>query len=69
VCGPAKVEESRRTREGTRGERSQRLCTDENGHSELTVEGLGDAFVAFFDKMVRSLDEARISSFVADIIG
>jgi hypothetical protein len=38
-------------------------------HAELTAEGLGDALLALFDKMVRSLDEARISSFVADIIG
>ena len=41
----------------------------ENGDAELTAEGLGDALLALFDKMVRSLDEARISSFVADIIG
>ena len=41
----------------------------ENGHAELTAEGLGDALLALFDKMVRSLDEARIRSFVADIIG
>ena len=40
----------------------------ENGHAELTAEGLGDALLALFDKMVRGLDEARISSFVADII-
>jgi hypothetical protein len=32
------------------------------------VEGLGDALLALFDKMVRGLDEARISSFVADLI-
>ena len=37
-------------------------------HAELTAEGLGDALLALFDKMVRGLDEARISSFVADII-
>ena len=40
----------------------------ENGHAELTAEGLGDSLLAMFDKKVRSLDEARISSFVADII-
>ena len=40
----------------------------ENGHAELTAEGLGDALLALFDKIVRGLDEARISSFVADII-
>ena len=39
----------------------------ENGHAELTAEGLGDALLALFDKMVRGFDEARISSFVADI--
>ena len=38
------------------------------GHAELTAEGLGDPLLALFDKPVRSLDEARISSFVADII-
>ena len=32
------------------------------------VEGLGDALLALFDKMVRGLDEARISSFVAGLI-
>ena len=40
----------------------------ENGHAELTAEGLGDPLLALFDKTVRGLDEARISSFVADII-
>jgi len=40
----------------------------ENGHAELTAEGLGDSLLAMFDKKLRSLDEARISSFVADII-
>jgi len=40
----------------------------ENEHAELTAEGLGDSLLAMFDKKLRSLDEARISSFVADII-
>ena len=40
----------------------------ENGHAELTADGLGDPLLALFDKPVRGLDEARISSFVADII-
>jgi hypothetical protein len=38
------------------------------GIAELTAEGLGDPLLALFDKTVRGLDEARISSFVADII-
>jgi hypothetical protein len=40
----------------------------ENGHTEFTVEGLGDVLLALFDKMVRNLDETIISSFVEDII-
>ena len=40
----------------------------ENGPAELTAEGLSDPLLALFDKTVRGLDEARISSFVADII-
>ena len=40
----------------------------EIGHAELTAEGLRDALLALFDKMVRGLEEARISSFVAVII-
>ena len=37
-------------------------------HAELTAEGIGDALLALFDKMVRGLEKARISSFVVDII-
>ena len=40
----------------------------ENGHAELTAEGLGDPLLALFDKTVHGLDEVRLSSFVADII-
>ena len=38
----------------------------ENGHAELTAEGLGDPLLALFEKTIRGLDEARISSFVAE---
>ena len=31
----------------------------ENWHAELTAEGLGDALLALFDKLVRGLDDAR----------
>jgi hypothetical protein len=41
---------------------------DENGHSEITADGLGDPLLTLFDKTVRVLDEARIRSFVSDII-
>jgi hypothetical protein len=39
----------------------------ENGHAELAAEGLGEPLLALFDKTLCGLDEARISSFVADI--
>ena len=44
-----------------------RFRLGENGHAELTADGLGDAMLAFFDKLVRGLDEARIREFVGDV--
>ena len=43
-----------------------RFRLGENGPAELTADGLGDAMLAFFDKLVRGLDEARIREFVGD---
>lgn len=40
----------------------------ENGHAELTAEGLGDALLALFDKLVRGLDDARLRDFVDDVL-
>ena len=42
----------------------------ENGHAELTVEGLGDSLLALFDKLVRELgsDEARIREYIRQVI-
>ena len=40
----------------------------ENGHLELTAEGLGDALLAFFDKLSRGLAEERIRSFTSDVL-
>jgi hypothetical protein len=45
-----------------------RFGLGENGHAELTADGLGDAMLAFFDKLVRGLDEARIREFVGDVL-
>ena len=44
-----------------------RFGLGENGHAELTADGLGDAMLAFFDKLVRGLDEARIREFVGEV--
>ena len=44
-----------------------RFRLGENGHAELTADGLGDAMLAFFDKLVRGLDEARIREFVGEV--
>ena len=32
-----------------------RVRLGENGHAELTADGLGDAMLAFFDKLMRVL--------------
>ena len=40
----------------------------ENEHTELTAEGLGDALLALFDKLVRGLDDARLRDFVDDVL-
>ena len=40
----------------------------ENGHAELTAEGLGDALLALFDKLVRGLDDAHLRDFVDDVL-
>ena len=63
-----RVSESERVRERDHDTLPLSQGRGENGHAELTAEGLGDALLALFDKMVRGLDEARISSFVAVII-
>ena len=63
-----KVSESERVRERDHDTLPLSQGRGENGHAELTAEGLGDALLALFDKIVRGLDEARISSFVAEII-
>ncbi len=47
---------------------SHKVGRGENGHAELTVEGLGDTLLAFFDKLGRGLEMARIRAFVADVI-
>jgi len=44
-----------------------RFRLGENGHAELTADGLGDVMLAFFDKLVRGLDEARIREFVGEV--
>jgi hypothetical protein len=40
----------------------------ENGHAELTAEGLGDALLALFDKLGRGLDDACLRDFVDDVL-
>jgi len=44
------------------------FCLGENGHAELTAEGLGDALLALFDKLVRGLDDVRLRGFVDDVL-
>ena len=44
------------------------LRLGENGHAELTAEGLGDTLLALFDKLVRGLDDARLRDFVDDVL-
>ena len=43
-------------------------CRGENGHAELTAEGLGDSLLALYDKMVRGLPEHRLQSMVAEVL-
>ena len=45
-----------------------RFALGENGHAELTALGLGDSLLAFFDKVVRGLDEERIRSMMGDVL-
>ena len=45
-----------------------RSALGENGHAELTALGLGDSLLAFFDKVVRGLDEERIRSMMGDVL-
>lgn len=47
---------------------SNKVGRGENEHAELTVEGLGDKLLAFFDKLGRGLEMPRIRTFVADVI-
>ena len=43
-------------------------CRGENGHAELTAEGLGDSLLALYDKMVRGLAEHRLQAMVAEVL-
>jgi hypothetical protein len=45
-----------------------RFALGENGHAELTAHGFGDSLLAFFDKVVRGLDEERIRSMMGEVL-
>ena len=40
----------------------------ENGHIELTFEGLGDAFLGLFDKLVRGLDTEILEGLIDNVL-
>jgi len=44
------------------------MVRGENGHAEHSAAGLGDALLAFFDKLLRELPEDRVCVFVVDVL-
>ena len=44
------------------------MVRGENDHAEHSAAGLGDALLAFFDKLLRGLPEDRVRVFVADVL-